>query len=80
MRKKSLFDIAMEEKNRKQLEDENVVVTKKNSKISIAVSIIGGAIKFCFYVIVCVLLTVGTTVLANSELRELLMNIVNLNL
>ncbi|MBP3501972.1 MAG: hypothetical protein J6K42_00605 [Clostridia bacterium] len=80
MKKKSLFDIAMEEKNRKQLEDENVVVTKKNSKISIAVSIIGGVIKFCFYVIVCVLLTVGTTVLTNSELREQLMNIVNLNL
>ncbi len=41
MKKKSLFDIAMEEKNRKQMEDENVVVTKKNSKISVAIEIIG---------------------------------------
>ena len=80
MRKKSLFDIAMEEKNRKQLEDENVVVTKKNSKISIAVSIIGGVIKFCFYVIVCVLLTVGTTVVVNSELREQLIEVVKMTM
>lgn len=41
MKKKTLFDIAMEEKNRKQMEDENVVVTKKNSKISVAIEIIG---------------------------------------
>lgn len=80
MRKKSLFDIAMEEKNRKQLEDENVVVTKKNSKISIVIEIIGKILKVIFYIVICILLTVGTTVLANSELRELLMNIVNLNL
>ena len=80
MRKKSLFDIAMEEKNRKQLEDENVVVTKKNSKISIVIEIIGKILKVIFYIVICILLTVGTTVLANSELREQLMNIVNLNL
>lgn len=80
MKKKSLFDIAMEEKNRKQLEDENVVVTKKNSKISIVIEIIGKILKVIFYIVICILLTVGTTVLANSELREQLMNIINLNL
>mgnify|MGYP003369808779 CR=1 FL=1 len=80
MRKKSLFDIAMEEKNRKQLEDEKVVVTKKNSKISIVIEIIGKILKVIFYIVICILLTVGTTVLANSELREQLMNIINLNL
>ena len=80
MRKKSLFDIAMEEKNRKQLEDENVVVTKKNSKILTAIEIIGKILKVIFYIVICILLTIGTTVLAKSELREQLMNIVNLNL
>ena len=80
MKKKSLFDIAMEEKNRKQLEDENVVVTKKNSKISIVIEIIGKILKVIFYIVICILLTIGTTVLANSELREQLINIVNLNL
>ncbi|MBO5349880.1 MAG: hypothetical protein J6A89_08735 [Clostridia bacterium] len=80
MKKKSLFDIAMEQKNRKKLEDENVVVTKKNSKILIAIEIIGKILKVIFYIVICILLTIGTTVLANSELREQLMNIVNLNL
>lgn len=80
MKKKSLFDIAMEEKNRKQMEDENVVVTKKNSKISAVIEIIGKILKVVFYIVICILLTVGTTVLANRELREQLMNIVNLNL
>lgn len=80
MKKKSLFDIAMEQKNRKKLEDENVVVTKKNSKILTAIEIIGKILKVIFYIVICILLTVGTTVLANSELREQLMNIVNLNL
>lgn len=80
MKKKSLFDIAMEQKNRKKLEDENVVVTKKNSKILTAIEIIGKILKVVFYLVICILLTIGTTVLANSELREQLMNIINLNL
>ena len=74
--KKSLFDIAMEQKNRKQLGDENTVITKKNSKISIVVEIL----KVIFYIVICILLTVGTTVLVNSELREQLINIINTNL
>lgn len=78
--KKSLFDIAMEQKNRKKLEDENVVVTKKNSKILIAIEIIEKILKVIFYIVICILLTVGTTVLVNSELREQLINIINTNL
>ncbi len=78
--KKSLFDIAMEQKNRKQLEDENTVITKKNSKISIVVEIIEKILKVIFYIVICILLTVGTTVLVNSELREQLINIINTNL
>ena len=80
MKKKSLFDIAMEQKNRKQLQDENIVITKKNSKISTVIEIIGKILKVIFYIVICILLTVGTTVLVNSELREQLINIVNLNL
>lgn len=78
--KKSLFDIAMEQKNRKQLGDENTVITKKNSKISIVVEIIEKILKGIFYIVICILLTVGTTVLVNSELREQLINIINTNL
>lgn len=80
MKKKSLFDIAMEQKNRKQLQDENIVITKKNSKISIILEIVGKILKIIFYIVICILLTVGTTVLVNSELREQLINIVNTNI
>lgn len=78
--KKSLFDIAMEQKNRKQLGDENTVITKKNSKISTILEIVGEILKIIFYIVICILLTVGTTVLVNSELREQLINIINMNL
>ena len=80
MRKKSLFDIAMEQKNRKQLEDENIVITKKNSKISTILEIVGKILKIIFYIVICILLTVGTTVLVNNELRKQLINIINTNL
>lgn len=80
MKKKSLFDIAMEQKNRKQLEDENIVITKKNSKISTILEIVGKILKIIFYIVICILLTVGTTVLVNNELRKQLINIINTNL
>lgn len=81
MKKKSLFDIAMEQKNRKQLQnDENIVITHKNSRISIVVEIIGKILKVLFYVLICLLLTIGTTVLVNSELRNQLINVINTNI
>ncbi len=80
MKKKSLFDIAMEQKNRKQLEDENIVITKKNSKISTILEIVGKILKIIFYIVICILLTAGTTVLVNNELRKQLINIINTNL
>ena len=70
MKKKSLFDIAMEQRNRKQLQNDNIVITKKNSKISIITEIIGKIIKVVIYIVICILLTIGTTILINSELRE----------
>ena len=69
MKKKSLFDIAMEQKREKQNNDNNIVITHKNSKI-----------KVLFYILICLLLTIGTTVLVNSELREQLINIINTNI
>ncbi|MBO6233195.1 MAG: hypothetical protein J6N78_03965 [Clostridia bacterium] len=80
MKKKSLFDIAMEQKREKQNNDNNIVITHKNSKISIVVEIIGKIFKVLFYILICLLLTIGTTVLVNSELREQLINIINTNI
>ena len=80
MKKKSLFDIAMEQKREKQNNDNNIVITHKNSKISILVEIIGKIFKVLFYILICLLLTIGTTVLVNSELRKQLINIINTNI
>lgn len=80
MKKKSLFDIAMEQKREKQNNDNNIVITHKNSKISIVIEIIGKILKVLFYIVICLLLTIGTTVLANSELRNQLINIINTNI
>ena len=80
MKKKSLFDIAMEQKREKQNNDNNIVITHRNSKISIVVEIIGKIFKVLFYILICLLLTIGTTVLVNSELREQLINIINTNI
>ena len=40
MKKKSLFDIVMEQKREKQNSKNNIFITKKNSKISIIVEMI----------------------------------------
>ena len=80
MKKKSLFDIAMEQKREKQNNDNNIVITHKNSKISIVVEIIGKIFKVLFYILICLLLTIGTTVLVNSELRNQLINFINNNI
>lgn len=80
MKKKSLFDIAMEQKREKQNNDNNIIITHKNSRISIVVEIIGKIFKVLFYILICLLLTIGTTVLVNSELRNQLINVINTNI
>lgn len=80
MKKKSLFDIAMEQKREKQNGDNNIVITHKTSKISFVIEIVRTILKILFYIAICLLLTIGTTVLVNGELRAQLINIVNLNL
>ena len=79
MKKKSLFDIAMEQKREKQNNKNNVFAAKKNSKISIVVEIIAKIFRIAFYIVICILLTIGTTVLVNSELRQNLISILKLN-
>ena len=79
MKKKSLFDIAMEQKREKLNNKNNIFITKKNSKISIIVEIIAKIFRIAFYTVICILLTIGTTVLVNSELRQNLISILKLN-
>ena len=80
MKKKSLFDIAMEQKREKQNNDNNIIITHRNSRISIVVEIIGKILRVVFYILICLLLTIGTTVLVNSELRNQLINVINTNI
>lgn len=79
MKKKSLFHIAMEQKREKQNSKNNVYIAKEISKISIILEIIAKIFRIAFYIVICILLTIGTTVLVNSELRENLISILKLN-
>jgi len=75
MKKKSLYDIAMEQKNDNLIDDEKVVIIRKNNLISSLIDILGKCFKFILYIILFVLLTVGATVLINSQTREIVLNI-----
>lgn len=75
MKKKSLYDIAMEQKNDNLTDDEKVVMIRKNNIVSLLIDILGRCLKFILYIILFVLLTVGATVLINSQTREIVLNI-----
>ena len=77
MKKKSIYDIAMEQKA--NTKDDNIIITKRSSKVSVIFEIIEKILKLIFYIIICLLLTVGTTVLVNSELRNNLLEIIKIN-
>lgn len=79
MKKKSLFDIAMEKKQNQTTENENIIILKKRSFIMTIFEIIGKILRLILYIILFILLTIGTTVLTNSTLREQLINIVKFN-
>lgn len=90
---KSLYDKAIEKKNEniekerlyKNLnldKDKNTIVFDKKTNTGIKVlnfiaESIGKIIKFLIILIVLVLLTIGATVLINSELRDNLLEILN---
>jgi len=75
MKKKSLYDIAMEQKNENLIDNEKVVIIRKNNLLSSLIDILGKCLKFILYIILFLLLTVGATVLINSQTREIVLNI-----
>ena len=79
MKKKSLFDIAMEKKKNQTIENENIIIVKKRSFIITIFEIIGKIFKLILYIFLFILLTIGATVLLNSALREQIINILKLN-
>lgn len=79
MKKKSLFDIAMEKKKNQTIENENIIIVKKRSFIITIFEIIGKILKLILYTILFILLSIGATVLLNSTLREQIINILKLN-
>ncbi len=79
MKKKSLFDIAMEKKKNQTIENENIIIVKKRSFIITIFEIIGKIFKLILYIFLFILLTIGATVLLNSTLREQIINILKLN-
>lgn len=67
-RKKSLYDIAMEKKQNKNLEN-NTSSSEKSSIIKLLVVIVKKILIFCFWIIVSILVTIGTTIMLNETLR-----------
>lgn len=80
MKKKSLFDVAMEKKKTQNIENKNIIVVKKKSYLIIAMEIISKILKFIFFLGLLILLTIGATVLVNSSLREQIVNIIKINI
>lgn len=76
MKKKSLYDIAMEQKEK----NTNSKSIDKKQKKFLFIEIINKVIKLIIYVVVGILLTIGATVLINSSLREQLINIIRANI
>lgn len=76
MKKKSLYDIAMKQKE-KNTNNKNI---DKKKKGFLFIQIINKVIKLIIYVAVGILLTIGATVLINSSLREQLINIIRSNI
>lgn len=79
MKKKSLFDIAMEKKENQTIENENIVIVKKKSFLLTIFEILGKIFKVIIYIVLMIILTIGATVLINSSLREQMINIIQTN-
>ena len=75
MKKKSLYDIAMEKKNSQTTNNDNIIVVRKKSILQTIFDIIGKILKLIIYAILIILLTIGATVLINSQTREFLLEI-----
>ncbi len=75
MKKKSLYDIAMEKKNNQTTQNENIIIVRKKPIIQTIFEIIGKILKIIIYIILIILLTIGATVLINNQTREFLLEI-----
>lgn len=71
MKKKSLYDIAMEQKENEVNNDEKVIIIKNKTMLLIVIEIADKILKVLLYVILLILLTIGATVLVNYETRNL---------
>ena len=75
MKKKSLYDIAMEKKNSQSIDNDNIIVVRKKSILQTLFDIVGKILKLIIYAILIILLTIGATVLINNQTREFLIEI-----
>lgn len=75
MKKKSLFDIAMDKKNKQNDENENIIIVKKQSIFQTIIGVMSKIVKLIIYIILTIILTVGATVLINSQTRDFLIQI-----
>ncbi|MDO5556500.1 MAG: hypothetical protein Q4G09_07945 [Clostridia bacterium] len=77
MRKKSLFDLAMEKKRTNLLVENS---TNNKSKLLInSLIIIKTVFTFLIYIVISILLTIGATVLINKDFRCQFFEIIRLN-
>ncbi len=76
MKRKSLYDIAMERKDKTSGVQEQIVIERKRTVLLVIVDIIEKILKLLFYIVLFILVTIGATVLINSELRWQLINII----
>lgn len=69
MKKKSLYDIAMEKKDNSKIN--NIIIERKKSFADIIFKIIEKTFKLILYLILFILITIGATVILNSQTREI---------
>ena len=77
MKKKSLYDIAMERKQNNAIDNDKVIIVRKKSIISIIFEVIGKIFRIVIYFVLLILLTIGATVLLNSQTREIFIDIIS---
>ena len=71
MKKKSLYDIAMENKNIKNKRKQ----TKSDRELIILIEVMDKILKVMVYTIISILVTIGMTVLLNEEFRNVLIEV-----
>lgn len=73
MKKKSLYDIAMEQKNANKNYDRKK--TKNDRELIVLIELMDKILKAMVYTIISILVTIGMTVLLNEEFRNVLIEV-----